>query len=98
MGIAKELAPGRNRYGSAAVGYVRQSDYYAFTGKQDVTSNIRASFIDTSPMATLDTTRRLEQQLDLANLQVTRILTSSERLQILEDHLVVIVSLLLGMV
>lgn len=97
VGIIKEIAPPRNRDGSPAVGYIRLTDYQSLIANTDAVSNLRITFNDASPKVVAQTVSDFETSFEAVEIERTRLFSSDERLQILRDHLVVIVSLLVIM-
>ncbi len=97
VGAVRELGARRRGQNIAASAYVN-IDYLArITGMEDKTADIRIKTDRHSDAALKAMTRQLEEQFDDAGLDRISVSPSTERLQVLRDHLVVIQVFLLLM-
>ncbi|VVB97395.1 FtsX-like permease family protein [uncultured archaeon] len=97
VGAVRELGARRRGQNIAASAYVN-IDYLArITGMEDKTADIRIKTDKHSDAALKAMTQQLENQFDDAGLLRISVSPSTERLQVLKDHLIVIQMFLLAM-
>ncbi|NJD54239.1 MAG: ABC transporter permease [Candidatus Methanoperedens sp.] len=97
VGAVRELGARRRGQNIAASAYVNLDYLSHITGMKDKTADIRIKTDRHSDASLKAMTRQLEEQFDDASLDRISVSPSTERLQVLKDHLVVIQVFLLLM-
>lgn len=97
VGAVRELGARGRRQNIAASAYVNRDYLARITGMEDNTADIRIKTDQHNDAALKTMTRQLEEQFDDAGLHRISVSPSTERLQVLKDHLVVIQVFLLLM-
>lgn len=97
VGVVRELGARKRGQNIAASAYVNLDYLARITDMEDKTTNIRIKTDQHSDAALRTVTEQLEEQFDDARLNRISVSPSTERLQVLKDHLVVIQMFLLAM-
>ncbi|MCZ7385438.1 MAG: FtsX-like permease family protein [Candidatus Methanoperedens sp.] len=97
VGIVRELGARKRGQNIAASAYVNLDYLARITDMEDKTTYIRIKTDQHSGAALRTVTGQLEEQFDTAGLDRISVSPSTERLQVLKDHLVVIQMFLLAM-
>lgn len=97
VGIIRELGARKRGQNIAASAYVNLDYLARITDMEDKTTNIRIKTDQHSGAALRTLTGQLEEQFDSVGLDRISVSPSTERLQVLKDHLVVIQMFLLAM-
>ncbi len=97
VGVALEVGAPRRGIGTAASAYV-PLDYLAQAANTNgLTSNVRIETAEHDNAFVSAVSQKLEQQFDSASMQRTTIQLTTERKRVLQEHLVVIVAVLMVM-
>lgn len=97
VGIINEIGAPRRGYETAAAVYVNRYYYNSLTNSSDLTTSIRIKSNDTS----MNGIKRVSQNLEIAfaqnGIKITDLQSTQTRLEVLREHLVVIVAFLIFM-
>ncbi len=97
VGVVKEVGAPRRGLGTAASAYVPLEALAAATNIVGTTTNMRIETAEHGDDYVTAVSQQLERQFDTANMQRTTIQLTTERKRVLEEHLVVIVAVLIVM-
>ena len=97
VGVVKEVGAPRRGLGTAASAYVPLDALAAATHTIDTTTNVRIETAQHDNNSVSAVSQQLEQQFDTANMQRTTVQLTLERKRVLEEHLAVIVAVLIVM-
>jgi putative ABC transport system permease protein len=95
VGVVREVGAPRRGLGIAAAAYVPLDYLEKVSGIQGMTTNVRVRTSGHDDAFVTGVSQKLEQEFDAANMRRITIQLSTERKHVLEEHLVVIVAVLL---
>lgn len=97
VGVVREVGAPRRGLGTAASAYVPVNYLAQVTDTGNMTSNVRIETAEHDSDYVMGVSQKLEQQFDNAGIQRTTIQLTTERKRVLQEHLVVIVAVLMVM-
>ncbi|MEP7288593.1 MAG: FtsX-like permease family protein [Chloroflexota bacterium] len=97
VGVVLEVGAPRRGLGTAASAYVPLDYLTQVTHTGDMTSNVRIATAEHGNDFVAGISQKLEQQFDTAGMQRTTIQLTTERKRVLQEHLIVIVAVLMVM-
>jgi putative ABC transport system permease protein len=97
VGVVREVGAPRRGLGTAAAAYVPLNYLAQVTDTGNMTSNVRIETSEHDNDYAMSVSQKLEQQFDKAGMQRTTIQLTTERKRVLQEHLVVIVAVLMVM-